>query len=406
MARFRYKAVRGDGEVIEGEIEAISREAVIERLRGQGHMPIRADEFGVGTGLGLSLGNLFKKRRATAKDILLITQELAILLRAGLPLDRALSIVGALASRGTVKAMIERIHERVRGGATLAESLEIYQDVFPTYYSGMVRAGEAGGSLDVVLTRLAETLERSEALKDNVKSALQYPALVVIMAVLSMIILMTAVIPEFRPLFEEAGTDLPVSTQIVVAVSDFLGDYWWALAGGILLVMLLIRRHNADPAGRLRWDRWMLDAPMIGNLIKKIEVARLSRTLGTLLSNGVTVLNALSMTTEALGNQAVVEALDEVRGRLTKGERLADPLIEAGVFPPLALQLIQIGEESGKLEEMLLRVAEIYDDEVKRTIQRNLGLLVPLITIGVGILIAMIIGSILAAILSAYDLPF
>ena len=397
MARFRYKAVRGDGEVIEGEIEAISREAVIERLRGQGHMPIRADEFGVGTGLGLSLGNLFKKRRATAKDILLITQELAILLRAGLPLDRALSIVGALASRGTVKAMIERIHERVRGGATLAESLEIYQDVFPTYYSGMVRAGEAGGSLDVVLTRLAETLERSEALKDNVKSALQYPALVVIMAVLSMIILMTAVIPEFRPLFEEAGTDLPVSTQIVVAVSDFLGDYWWALAGGILLVMLLIRRHNADPAGRLRWDRWMLDAPMIGNLIKKIEVARLSRTLGTLLSNGVTVLNALSMTTEALGNQAVVEALDEVRGRLTKGERLADPLIEAGVFPPLALQLIQIGEESGKLEEMLLRVAEIYDDEVKRTIQRNLGLLVPLITIGVGILIAMIIGSILAA---------
>jgi general secretion pathway protein F len=249
-------------------------------------------------------------------------------------------------------------------------------------------------------------LERSEALKDNVKSALQYPALVVIMAVLSMIILMTAVIPEFRPLFEEAGTDLPVSTQIVVAVSDFLGDYWWALAGGILLVMLLIRRHNADPAGRLRWDRWMLDMPMIGNLIKKIEVARLSRTLGTLLSNGVTVLNALSMTTEALGNQAVVEALAEVRGRLTKGERLADPLIEAGVFPPLALQLIQIGEESGKLEEMLLRVAEIYDDEVKRTIQRNLGLLVPLITIGVGILIAMIIGSILAAILSAYDLPF
>ena len=235
---------------------------------------------------------------------------------------------------------------------------------------------------------------------------MQYPTLVVIMAVLSVIILMTAVIPEFRPLFEEAGANLPVSTQIVVAVSDFLGAYWWALAGGFLIVMLLIRRHNADPAGRLRWDRWMLDAPLIGDLIKKIEVARLSRTLGTLLNNGVSMLNALTMTNEALGNQAVIEALSEVRGRLTKGERLADPLIEAGVFPPLALQLIQIGEESGKLEEMLLRVADIYDDEVKRTIQRNLSFLVPLITISVGILIASIIGSMLAAILSAYDLPF
>ena len=406
MARFRYKAVRGDGEVIEGEIEAISREAVIDRLRSQGHMPIRADEFGGGIGLGFTLGNAFKKRRATPKDILLITQELAILLRAGLPLDRALSIVGALASRGTVKVMVERILERVRAGATLADALESYEDVFPNYYTGMVRAGEAGGSLDVVLTRLAETLERSEALKNNVKSALQYPTIVVIMAVLSVIILMTAVIPEFRPLFDEAGASLPVSTQIIVAVSDFLGAYWWALAGGFLIVMLLIRRHNADPAGRLRWDRWMLNAPMIGDLIKKIEVARLSRTLGTLLNNGVSMLNALTMTNEALGNQAVIEALSEVRGRLTKGERLADPLIEAGVFPPLALQLIQIGEESGKLEEMLLRVADIYDDEVKRTIQRNLSLLVPLITISVGILIASIIGSMLAAILSAYDLPF
>ena len=406
MARFRYKAVRGDGEVIEGEIEAASREAVVERLRGQGHVPIRADEFGAAAGLGLSLGLPFKRRRASAKDVMLITQELAILLRSGLPLDRALSIVGALTRRRSVRTMVERIHERVRGGATLADALESYEDVFPKFYAGMVRAGEAGGSLDVVLGRLAETLERSQALKENVKSALQYPALVVIMAVLSIIILMTAVIPEFRPLFEDAGAELPVSTRIVVACSDFLGKYWWVIGVVLLVVTLVIRRHNADPAGRLRWDRWMLDVPLVGDLIKKIEVARLSRTLGTLLINGVSVLNALSMTTEALSNRAVAAALDEVRGRLTKGERLADPLIEAGVFPPLALQLIQIGEESGKLEEMLLRVADIYDEEVKRTIQRSLTLMVPVITIGIGILIAVIIGSMLAAILSAYDLPF
>jgi general secretion pathway protein F len=212
------------------------------------------------------------------------------------------------------------------------------------------------------------------------------------------------VIPEFRPLFENSGTALPLSTQIVIGTSDFMVSYWWAILVAILVVALLIQRHNADPAGRLRWDRWVIGLPMIGGLVIKIEVARFSRTLGSLLANGVSALNALAMAAETAENTAVVEGLGEAQVRMAKGEGLSHPMAETGLFPHLALQLIQVGEESGRLEDMLLRIADIYDDEVKRTIDRMLALLVPGITIVLGILIALIIGSILAAILSSYDL--
>jgi len=405
MARFLYKSVSATGEVVEGEIEAASRELVVERLRAQGHVPIRAEEV-TGPGRGrLSFGRTKSLRGVGHKDVVIMTRELATLLNAGLPLDRAMTIVGELTRAGAMKSLVERVLEKVRGGATFADALSDYEQVFPNYYTGMVRAGEAGGSLDTVLNRLADSLERSQALRENVRSALQYPILVVIMAIVSLAILMTAVIPEFQPLFENAGAALPISTQIVIGASDFMVSYWWAILVAILVVALFIQRHNADPAGRLRWDRWVIGLPVIGSLVIKIEVARFSRTLGSLLANGVSGLNALAMTAETAENWALVEALVEAQDRMAKGEGLARPLAATGLFPHLALQLIQVGEESGRLEDMLLRIADIYDDEVKRTIDRILGMLVPGITIVLGILIALIIGSILAAILSSYDLP-
>ncbi|MFQ6017537.1 MAG: type II secretion system F family protein [Kiloniellaceae bacterium] len=406
MPRFSYKAVSPDGEVIEGETEAASRQALVDRLHSQGHVPIRAEERRRAGPRRLSVPSPFRARRATAKDVVLLTQELATLLQAGLPLDRALTIMSDLARPGPVRTLIDRIRDRVRGGATLADALEAYPHVFPNYYAGMVRAGEAGGTLDAVLARLAATLGRAQALRESVRSALQYPALVVIMAVLSLVVLMTAVIPEFRPLFEDAGAALPVSTRIVIGVSDFLQAYWWAVFLAALALTLLIRQHNRDPAGRLRWDGWISRAPLFGDLIRKVEVARFSRTLGTLMGNGVSVLPALSMTMGTLSNRAIAEAVGMAQGRLAKGEGLAGPLQDSALFPGLALRLIQVGEETGQLEAMLLRIADIYEEEVKRTIERMLSLLVPLVTIALGIVIAVIIGSMLAAILSAYDLPF
>lgn len=406
MPRFSYKAVSPDGEVIEGELEATNRQAVVERLHAQGHVPIRAEESRQAASKRVQIPVLLHARRVTRNDVVLVTRELATLLEAGLPLDRALGIMLELARPGPVRVLLEEVREKVRGGSTLADAMQAYPEVFPNYYAGMVRAGEAGGALEGVLGRLADALERAQKLRENVRGALRYPALVVVMAVISLIVLMTAVIPEFRPLFEGAGAEMPASTRVVIGLSDFLAVYWWAVVLAVVALVWAVRRHRQTPAGRLSWDRWMIEAPMLGDLTTKIEVARFSRTLGTLLANGVSVLNALSMTTDTLDNRAIAEAVARAQGRLAKGEGLAEPLQESGVFPGLALQLIRVGEETGRLDAMLLRIADIYDDEVQRAIQRMLSLLVPLVTLGLGLLIAAIIGSMMAAILSAYDLPF
>lgn len=406
MPRFAYKAVKPSGEVIEGVMDAVDRTTVVERLRGQGNIPIRATEWGrAGARRSLRLLGL-RARGPGMRDIITLTQELASLLRAGVPLDRALTILADLQQAGQIHTIVTRVQELIHGGSTFADALETCDDAFPNFYIGMVRAGEAGGSLEKVLARLAETLERSQDVKDEVKSALRYPMVVLFVAAAAIIILMTAVIPEFQPLFEDAGAALPFSTQVIIAVSEFVRAFWWVLAGGVLVAYVALQRTIRKTEGRAWWDGLLLKAPLVGNLISKVETARFARTLGALLSNGVNITTALIMTAGTLGNSVVVAAVIQAEERVKKGERLAEPLIASGVFPRLAVQLIQVGEESGELESMLLRVAEMFDAEVSRTIQRILALLVPIITIGLGIVVAGIIGSILAAILSAYDLPF
>jgi general secretion pathway protein F len=402
MARFRYKAVNAAGDVVEGEIEAGSRALVIDRLKAEGHVPIRAEETGRGAAVGTGWLRL-RSRRVTAKDVALLSRELATLLRARLPLDRALTVLRDIAPEGPARALVADSQDRIRGGATFAEALESYADILPSYFIGMIRAGEAGGSLDTVVGRLAETVERAQALRESIRSALQYPSLVLVMAVVSLIILFNAVIPEFRPLFEDTGAAVPWATQVVFALADVFDAYGWLIAVLLVLAVLGVRMHNRQPEGRLRWDRWMLGAPMLGELVVKLEVARFTRVLGMLLGNGVSLLNALSIATETIANRAMGERLAGLGARLGKGESLAGSLAETGVFPSLAVQLVHAGEESGQLEDMLMRVAQIYDEEVERTIQRMISLLVPLVTIGLGLLVAAIIGSILVAILGAYD---
>jgi len=232
-----------------------------------------------------------------------------------------------------------------------------------------------------------------------------YPIIVVFVAASSIIILLTAVVPEFRPLFDSAGAALPPSVRIIIAAGDLLKQYWWALAagmGGLTALLIYSYRH---PAGRLHWDGVILKLPLLGDLVAKIEVVRFSRTLGTLLGGGVAALNALSIAARTLANRVIAGKVTEVTAKLKKGEGLGPPLQAAGVFPGLAIQLILVGEEAGQLGAMLLRVADIYDEEVKRALQRMLSLLVPLVTIGLGLVVAIIIGSMLTAILSAYNLP-
>jgi general secretion pathway protein F len=406
MPRYRYEAVDAVGETLRDELDAASPETVVERLRDQGLLPLSIAEIKAGWLRGGFGQPLFSKRRSISrKSIFLLTQQLSSLLNAGLPLDRALTILIGVAGDEQNKALLERVQEKVRGGSSLADALEA-QGVFSRFYLNMIRAGEAGGALEAVLKRLTEFLERSRALRESVTSALIYPIILLSVAALSVIILLTFVVPQFQRLFADAGRTLPLATQIVIAIGDGFRHYWWV---GVIVIGLIVagmRRQMSQPESRARWDRWFLRLPLFGDLIARVETARLSRTLGTLLGNGVSLLNALTIVRETLSNQVLVAALGEVAEHVKTGRGLADPLSESEVFPKLAVQMIRVGEETGQLQEMLLQVADTYDGEVQTAVKRMLTLLEPALILGLGVIIAGIIMSILVAILSLNELAF
>lgn len=404
MPRYRYKAVSASGTVIEGEMEAVDRQAVIDGLHRQGGTPIRAEPITDRPALRLLSGGLGRKQGPGPQAIALTTRELATLLRAGLPVDRALSILVEITQDRSMQALLEDVLKAIRGGSTLASALEAHKAWLPVYYIGLVRAGEAGGSLDSVLWRLADTLENAAALRETIRSAMYYPAFVLLMSIATLIVMFVMVIPEFKPLFDDSGSTMPGSMAAMIAISDALREGWWAILLAVLAVFLLGRMYFSAAQVKDRRDRWILKLPLIGEVVTKIEVARFSRTLGVLLAHGVLVLTAVSITADAVANRQMAAAIRGLSSKLGGGEGLAAPLMETGLFPRLAVQLIRVGEESGQLEPMLLRVAEIYDDEVKRTLQRLLALVVPVMTICIGALVAAIIGTMLTAILSTYEI--
>jgi len=406
MPIFRYRAVTDSNEVVEGEMEAPARAAVVDRLRGLGHLPLYASEIEAGFPVVRGRRGLFTLRRVSSRDVFLITHELATLLRAGVPLERAFETLIDLGTNEVSKNLLSRILARLRSGVSLADALAEHPDIFPHYYASMVRAGEASGALDVVLGRLGEFLEKSQALRESIKTALYYPIFLLIMAGLSLIILLTFVVPEFEPLFESAGAALPLSTRILVAAGDLIRDYGWLMLIGLIGSIYLIRRYLATVDGRRRLDEFLLKTPFIGGLLTKIEVARFSRTAGTLLQNGVGLLNALGIVRDTVKNSVIASSIDTVAARLKEGRGLAEPLTATGVFPKLVVHLVRVGEETGKLDDMLSKVADIYDEEVSRTTARMLALLVPVVTIGMGVMIAAIIMSILTAIFSVNTLAF
>lgn len=405
MPVYRYEAVNAAGEVLKEETAAASQDAVIQKLRDQGLLPLAVEEADAGLlGRALNLPLLGARNRVPQREIGMLTQQLAKLLRAGLPLDRALTILISVNDEARMQALLSRIQERVRGGASLADALEDQPGVFSRLYLNMIRAGEAGGSLEVVLERLAEFMARSKALKDTVTSALIYPLILLTVAGLSVVILLTYVVPQFQSLFEDAGRALPLSTQVVIVVGEALRSYWWV---GVALIVLLIgffQRQLSRPETRYRWDRLFLRLPLIGDLIAKVEMARLARTLGTLLRNGVPLLTALSIVKEILTNRVLAEAVSEVAENLKAGQSLAEPLMEQGAFPAMAVHMIRVGEETGQLDDMLIQVADTYDDEVQTAVKRMLALMEPVLILGLGIVIAGIIMSILVAIISVNDL--
>jgi len=405
MPKFKYKAVAGNGEIVQGEMEAPEQSAVITRLQTSGHLPLSAEQLDASHATSpLQRINLFKKNKITTKDIRILTSELATLLKAGLPLDHALLTLENLSQSLPVKTMVHDIHTRVQGGSSLSAAMEAQNSVFNPLYLNMVRAGEAGGALDILFARLAEYLDRSAELRSTIMSALIYPLILFFIAILSVFALLFFVVPQFVPLFEDAGQTLPLPTQIVFGTAEILQSYWWSLLGLLAFLVWFMDRQLRDPVKRLYWDTRMLKLPLFGELIVKMEVARFARTLGTLLMNGVPMLASARIVRDVLMNQVISREMDTVSASLEQGRGLARPLAESGQFPQLAVELIQVGEETGQLEEMLMKVADIYDEESRTTVKRLLTLLEPVLIIGLGTLIALIIISILVAILSLNEL--
>ncbi len=404
MPHYLYQAATLKGETVAGEMEARSADTVAEHLQAQGYFVLRIDESAIESSGGwrMRLGG----KRISQDDLAIATGELATLLRAGLPLDRALEIVVNLGSNDQICSIFNEIRQEVRGGASLFAAMEARKGVFSRFYLSMIRAGEAGGALESVMLRLTEFMERSKELKETVKSALIYPTILILVAVVSVIVLLMFVVPQFTQMFEESGKALPLSTQFVIAMGEMFKHYWWALIVGTLVFYTLFRRQLADPDSRYIWDGRFLALPVMGDLLAKLEMARFARTLGTLLENGVPLLPALSIVKETLGNRVMVKRMDEVAAKLREGKGLGQPLMEAEIFPRLGVHMVMVGEETGRLSEMLIQVANVFDREVRNAVKRALGLLEPILILGLGLMIGGIIMSILVAILNVNELAF
>ena len=399
MALFRYKALSAAGETLDGQMEAASADEVIVRLQDQGHLPVEAKRADANAGEGL--GALFKRKEFSSEQVLQFSQQLATLLGAGQPLDRALGILLDLPDSPEARRVIERISEAVRGGAPLSTALEQQHGLFSRLYVNLVRAGEAGGSLQESLRRLADYLERSAALRGRVVNALIYPAILVTLVIASVAFLLTVVVPQFQALFESMDVDLPWYSALVLDASLFLRAWWWLVVPAAIAVVAWAVWKLNQPAARRALDARLLRTRIVGDLAAKLDTARLARTLGTLVRNGVPLLAALNLSRPVLSNRVLAASLEAAAEDVKTGSGLGYALGRQKVFPRLAVQMIQVGEESGELDAMLLKVADTFDQETGNALDRMIAALVPMLTL---VMTAVVGAIILSVLLPIYDL--
>ncbi|HUG37843.1 MAG TPA: type II secretion system F family protein [Candidatus Limnocylindrales bacterium] len=406
MPVYVYRAADRGGRTIDGVMDAPDSRAVVERLQRDAYYPIKVAVQGeerTAFGLTLPVG---RGRRVAGKDLVELTQQLASLLEAGVPLDRALGILEELTSHTRLREITADLLASVRGGSSLSDALARHHPrPFSRLYINMVRAGEKGGFLEATLKRLGEFLRESQEFRETVVSATIYPALLTVVGAGAVVFLMTFVIPRFGEIFKDLGQDLPLVTQILLTASGAIRTYWWVIALAGLSGLLAVRLTLSSAGGRIGLDRLILSLPLVGDIVRKAEVARFARVLGTLLRSGVPVVSALSVIREMIGNQIMAAAVDQLGEGVKRGAGLSTPMGEAGVFPPLARHLVRIGEETGRLEEMLLRVADSFEADVRKAVRRLTSLLEPTIILVMGLLVGFIVVAMLLAIFSISEVP-
>mgnify|MGYP000581215607 CR=1 FL=1 len=415
MAKFRFKAVDSQGKEVLSTVEAESQSAAIEKIRAMrltpkaiGVVPDEGSEAAAAAAAAAQAkpkrkggGNIsikmpkFLRGGVKTKDLMVFTRQLATLVDAGLPLLRGLRVLHRQCQNEVLKEALAGMIETVETGNTFSESLANYPKIFNHLYVNMVKAGEAGGVLETVLNRLAEFMEKAEKIKNKVKGAMTYPIVVLIAAVGIVVFLMLAVIPKFQQIFDDlmGGEGMPALTSFVIGLSEWVQQYWLFLLAGIVGAVVLFKIFSKTPLGAQVNDRIALRAPVFGQLTQKTIVARLTRTLGTLLSSGVPVLQALSIVKDTTGNLLMAKALQAVHDSVKEGEGMTAPLGACGEFPPMVVSMVEVGEETGALPEMLIRVANTYDDEVDNAVAAMTSIIEPIMII----FLAVVVGGIVIA---------
>ena len=414
MARYNYVALDGRGQELTGLVDASSTNEAIGQLRQAGYFPTNVYEEGSGGAAAAKTKGrkvkappaerkarsknivLFQRKSVKPKVLMIFTRQLATLIDAGLPLLRGLNVLAKQEKDSVLKNTINKLADSVQSGSTFSEGLAQHPRMFNDLYVNMVRAGELGGVLEVVLTRLAEFQEKAQKIKNKVVAAMVYPIIVLVLAMAIMTFLMIFIVPKFEAIFHDMLGDkpLPSITLFVISISSFMQNHWAILLGAVVGVVALYKISARTRAGRAVIDRVKLRAPLFGDLIRKTSISRFSRTLGTLVTSGVPILQALTITRETAGNVVIARAISQVLDSVKEGESIVQPLEASGAFPPMVISMIDVGEETGQLPEMLLKIAEVYDDEVDNSVAALTSLLEPIMIV----LLALIVGTIVIAV--------
>ena len=392
MATFTYTARSFAGEMRTATLEAASRDDVIAQLRRQRLNVVKIDE---------ATPKKPKRGHIKMRDIVILTRQFSTMINAGLPLVQAMTILAEQSQNKTLSEIMRKVVFDVESGNTVADALAKHPQAFSNLYVNMVAAGEAGGILDTILMRLATFMEKNDALIRKVKGAMIYPGVIMTVAAIAVTVLLIFVIPVFENLFASAGLALPLPTRIVMGASRFLKGYWYIVLGVIGASVFLLKRYHATSNGKLKIDRFMLKVPVLGDVLRKSAVSRFTRTLGTLVSSGVSILDGLEITAKTAGNRVVQDAIMESRSSIAGGDTIAAPLKKSGVFPPMVISMISVGEQTGGLDEMLAKIADFYDEEVDAAVSNLLSLLEPVMIVFLGVVVG---GMVVSMYLPIFDM--
>lgn len=391
MAVYVWEGRTRAGEIVRGDIEAPNEATVMQKLRAQQILVLNIKERTKGFTLPFTLP--FLKERVKEKDLVVFTRQFGTMIDAGLPLVQCLDILASQQQSKAFKTVLFDVKSAVEGGATLHDALRRHPEVFDELYVNLVAAGELGGILDTILSRLSTYIEKAMKLKGEVKSAMVYPSVIITVAIAVVIVLMVYVIPTFQKMFEGMGGELPGPTQFVVNLSAFFKRYWLLMIAGIGGTIFAISSFRRTQRGRLFFDTLFLKIPVIGDLIRKVAVARFSRTLSTLISSGVPILDGLDICAKTAGNKIIENAIREARASIAGGKTISEPLKETGVFPPMVVQMISVGESTGALDQMLGKIADFYEEEVDAAVAALTSLMEPMLMVFIGV----VVGGILIA---------